>query len=200
MERWSQNVDIECSKCSKTISVNEDFYEIAGDLRLNFVKIGVLCPSENACPHCGNRMILDSTFWQREYPHLLTNGKNGFRSFTLGLRDQSEGCSAKKLIGLFETVKHPHEDDEIHLDFVNAIELTNLLYREIRNEALLSIKNLMEEKFATYENMPNNTDKEKFLRDSYETDSIEGIIPKLKIFADGIQIKAPLMADGSEFI
>ena len=64
---FSEDVNVLCSECGKETTLNPDFDEVAGDLRLNFVKVRSTIPDSGTCPQCGNDMEVDVTYWRREF-------------------------------------------------------------------------------------------------------------------------------------
>ena len=51
---FSEDVNVSCCECGKETTLNPDFDEVAGDLRLNFVKVRSTIPDSGTCPQCGN--------------------------------------------------------------------------------------------------------------------------------------------------
>ena len=122
---FSEDVNVSCCECGKETTLNPDFDEVAGDLRLN-------------CPQCGNEMEVVVTYWRREFYCKNKDGKEVCRYFNLWLKDDSSGCSVEGLESLYETSALDHPDD-LALDTSSARELVDLLYKTTRDEALLAV-------------------------------------------------------------
>ena len=176
----SQDVNLICSKCGKKSVVNADIYEVVGDDRLNFYKMS--CQESEICPHCGNEMGLNIRYWQREFYYKKPDGKNAWRYFTLWADDKSVDCSSDGLLGLFESSGHDYFN--IKFSFADALEIVNKLYKESRDEALLPIKNDLEEKLAVYIKMPKGSEEDRKASELFEFDTIESLIPELKRIID----------------
>lgn len=136
---FSEEVGVSCSECGKETTMSPNFAEVAGDLRLNFVKVSSTIPSDDTCPHCGNEMEVDVTYWRREFYCKNKKGKEICRYFFLWPSDNSAGCSVDGLSSLYETFAIVHSDD-LALDGSSAQELVDLLYKTTHDEALLPIK------------------------------------------------------------
>ena len=157
---FSEEVGVSCSECGKESTMSPNFAEVAGDLRLNFVKVCSTIPSDDTCPHCGNEMEVDVTYWRREFYCKNKNGKEICRYFFLWPSDNSAGCSVDGLLSLYETFAIVHSDD-LALDSSSALELVDLLYKTTRDEALLAVG----------ESLKNGC-------------SVESVIPELKRIID----------------
>lgn len=157
---FSEDVNVSCCECGKETTLNPDFDEVAGDLRLNFVKVRSTIPDSGTCPQCGNDMEVDVTYWRREFYCKNKDGKEVCRYFNLWLKDDSSGCSVEGLESLYETSALDHPDD-LALDTSNAQELVDLLYKTTRDEALLAVG----------ESLKNGS-------------SVESVIPELKRIID----------------
>ena len=140
---WSEDVQATCSECGAETTLSPDFDEVAGDLRLNFVKVRSTIPSSGTCPQCGNEMEVSVTYWRREFYCKDKDGKEVCRYFNLWLNDNSSGCSVEGLTSLFETYALDHPDD-LALDSDSARELVDLLYKTTRDEALLAVGESLE--------------------------------------------------------
>ena len=158
---FSEDVNVSCCECGKETTLNPDFDEVAGDLRLNFVKVRSTIPDSGTCPQCGNEMELDVTYWKREFMGVRPDGREVCRVFTMWERDESPGCSAESLFGYFETCGPEIHSDELALDTSSAQELIDLLYKTTRDEALLAVG----------ESLKNGN-------------SVESVIPELKRIID----------------
>lgn len=157
---FSEEVGVSCSECGKESTMSPNFAEVAGDLRLNFVKVRSTIPSDDTCPHCGSEMEVDVTYWRREFYCKNKDGKEVCRYFNLWLKDDSSGCSVEGLESLYETSALDHPDD-LALDVSSARELVDHLYKTIRDEALLAVG----------ESLKNGS-------------SVESVIPELKRIID----------------
>lgn len=157
---FSEEVGVSCSECGKESTMSPNFAEVAGDLRLNFVKVRSTIPDSGTCPQCGNDMEVDVTYWRREFYCKNKDGKEVCRYFNLWLKDDSSGCSAEGLESLYETFALDHPDD-LALDSDSAQELVDLLYKTTRDEALLAVG----------ESLKNGN-------------SVESVIPELKRIID----------------
>ena len=152
---WTQDQEIECTKCGKTTKFSSvSFTDGYGDVRLNFVKIN--CCDSYTCPHCGNEMEVDVTYWRREFYCKNKDGKEVCRYFILWLDDNSAGCSVEGLESVYECYALDHPED-LTLDSSSAQELIDLLYKKTRDESLLPIE----------ESLKNGSD-------------VESLIPELK--------------------
>lgn len=153
---FSEEVSVSCSECGKESTMSPNFAEVAGDLRLNFVKVCSTIPSDDTCPHCGNEMEVDVTYWRREFYCKNKDGKEVCRYFILWLDDNSAGCSVEGLESVYECYALDHPED-LTLDSSSAQELIDLLYKKTRDESLLPIE----------ESLKNGSD-------------VESLIPELK--------------------
>ena len=162
---FSEDVNVSCCECGAETTLSPDFDEVAGDLRLNFVKVRSTIPSSGTCPQCGNEMEVGVTYWRREFYCKDKDGKEVCRYFNLWLNDNSSGCSVEGLASLFyfnlwlndnssgcsveglaslfETYALDHPDD-LELDVSSAQELIGHLYGETRDEALLAVEKSLE--------------------------------------------------------
>ena len=136
---FSEDVNVSCSECGKQATFSVDFDEVAGDLSLNFVKVCSTIPSDDTCPHCGNEVKVDVSYWRREFYCKNKDGKEVCRYFFLWPSDNSAGCSVDGLLSLYETFAIDHPED-LALDSSSALELVDLLYKTTRDEALLPVK------------------------------------------------------------
>jgi endogenous inhibitor of DNA gyrase (YacG/DUF329 family) len=157
---FSEDVNVSCSECGKQATFSVDFDEVAGDLRLNFVKVRTSIPPSETCPHCGNEVEVDVSYWRREFYCKNKDGKEVCRYFFLWPSDNSAGCSVDGLLSLYETFAIDHPED-LALDSSSALELVDLLYKTTRDEALLPVK----------ESLKNGGD-------------VESLIPELKRIID----------------
>ena len=157
---FSEDVNVSCCECGKETTLNPDFDEVAGDLRLNFVKVRSTIPDSGTCPQCGNEMEVVVTYWRREFYCKNKDGKDVCRYFNLWLKDDSSGCSVEGLASLFETYALDHPDD-LELNVSSAQELIGHLYGETHDEALLAVG----------ESLKNGN-------------SVESVIPELKRIID----------------
>ena len=94
---FSEDVNVSCCECGAETTLSPDFDEVAGDLRLNFVKVRSTIPSSGTCPQCGNEMEVSVTYWRREFYCKDKDGKEVCRYFNLWLNDNSSGCSVEGL-------------------------------------------------------------------------------------------------------
>lgn len=156
-----QDVDVTCSECGEACVVDGRFSEVAGDERLNFYKVRSGFACEGTCPHCGNEMELDVTYWKREFMGVRPDGRVVCRVFIMWERDESPGCSAESLFGYFETCGPEIHSDDLALDTSSARELVDHLYKMTRDEALLAVG----------ESLKNGN-------------SVESVIPELKRIID----------------
>ena len=157
---FSEDVEVSCSECGKETTMSPDFDEVAGNLRLNFVKVRSTIPSSDICPHCGNEMEVDVTYWRREFYCKNKDGEEVCRYFILWLSDDSAGCSVEGLESVYECYALDHPED-LTLDSSSAQELIDLLYKKTRDESLLPIE----------ESLKNGSD-------------VESLIPELKRIID----------------
>lgn len=157
---FSEDVEVSCSECGKETTMCPDFDEVAGDLRLNFVKVRSTIPSSDTCLHCGNEMEVDVTYWRREFYCKNKDGEEVCRYFILWLDDNSAGCSVEGLESVYECYALDHPED-LTLDSSSAQELIDLLYKKTRDESLLPIE----------ESLKNGSD-------------VESLIPELKRIID----------------
>lgn len=140
---FSEDVNVSCSECGKEATLSPDFDEVAGDLRLNFVKVRSTIPSSGTCEECGNEMEVDVTYWRREFYCKNEDGKEVCRYFILWLNDNSSGCSVDGLASLYETSALDHPDD-LELDSSSARELIDHLYETTKDKALLAVRESLE--------------------------------------------------------
>lgn len=158
---WMQDVGVTCSECGEACVVDGRFSEIAGDERLNFYKVRSGFACGETCPHCGNEMELDVTYWKREFMGMRPDGREVCRIFTMWECNESPGCSADSLFGYCETCAPEMHSDDLSLDDSSAQELIDLLYKTTHDEALLAVR----------ESLKNGS-------------SVESVIPELKQIID----------------
>ncbi len=158
---WLQDVGVTCSECGESCEIDGSFTEIAGDEQLNFYKVRSGVARSGVCPHCGNEMELDVTYWKREFMGVRPDGREVCRIVTMWERDESPGCSADSLFGYFETGGPELHSEGLSLDSSSARELVDLLYKTTHDEALLAVG----------ESLTNAS-------------SVESVIPELKRIID----------------
>ena len=158
---WMEDVEVTCSECGTSSNVDGRFTEVAGDERLNFYKVRSDTTCKGVCPHCGNEMELDITYWKREFTGVRPDGREVLRTFTIWERDECPGCSADSAFGYFETAASEIHSEGLALDSFTAQELVRLLYETTRDEALRAVG----------ESLKNGS-------------SVESVIPELKRIID----------------
>ena len=180
---WTQNQAIKCTKCGKATEFSSvSFTDGYGDMRLNFVKIN--CCDTYTCPHCGNEMEVDVSWWQREFPYKAENGETYLRVVPLWFEDNCNGCSVDDLSWPASFASNTFDFDDLRLDFVGALELLGLLYKRTGDAALLSIKEELDKKADLYDDMSKDTIEDIDRCEKFETESIEAVIPELKRIID----------------
>ena len=158
---WMEDVGVTCSECGNPCEIDGRFTEVAGDERLNFYKVisGGAC--EGTCPHCGNEMELDVTYWKREFMGVRPDGREVCRVFTMWERDECPGCSPDSVFGYYETGCPEIHSEGLAFDSSSAQELIDLLYKTTHDDALLAVG----------ESLKNGN-------------SVESVIPELKRIID----------------
>jgi len=158
---WMEDVSVTCSECGESGVVDGSFTEVAGDERLNFYKVRSGVARSGVCSHCGNEMELDVTYWRREFMGVRPDGREVCRVFTLWEQDACPGCSPDSVFGYYETDCADMHSEGLSLDNSTALELVDLLYETTHDEALLAVR----------ESLNNG-------------DSVESVIPELKRIID----------------
>ena len=158
---WMEDVDVTCSECGNTCELDGRFTEVAGDERLNFYKVRSSTTRGGTCPKCGNEMELDVTYWRREFMGVRPDGREVCRVFTMWERDECPGCSPNSVFGYYETSGADFHSEGLALDDSSAQELIDNLYKATNDEALLAVR----------ESLNNGN-------------SVESVIPELKRIID----------------
>ena len=155
---WTQDQEIKCSKCGKTTKFKSvSFTDVCGDVRLNFVKIA--SSDCETCPHCGNEMDVDVSWWQRVFPYKSENGEILYLVVPLWFKDNCEGCSVDDLKKPASYASNTYDFDDLRLDFDGVKELVEHLYDLTKDSTLLPVKDMLNGKLGD--------------------ESIEAVIPEL---------------------